>query len=156
VKLEEIITFVIAVYGAVLSTVAIYLSVRRDRRSLAVRMATTMPTYGSHIGAPMVQIEVTNTGHRDLVADAPQLRVEGDEMVFALTDGPGLADFPKKLSEGERGSVMIAYRNLALSLQHRGHRGKVTLFATCKDSAQNTYRSKPWAVDVQEWLRMGD
>jgi hypothetical protein len=152
------VTLVIALYGAGLSTWNAFKASQRDQRLLSVRLNTVYEAFvGRGFGPPMLQIEVVNIGHRDLVADAPQLQVGADKRhVMVLVEASGLSDFPKRLQEGERASVRIGYRDFALSLQDARHRGKVKLYGLCKDSSGETHRSKPLDVDLQEWLRMGD
>jgi hypothetical protein len=153
VNLQEIITLAIAIYGAVLATLTMVMAIRRDRRSLAVRMKTAMFTYDDRLGPRMLEIEVANTGHRELVVDAPQLKISGDERrSIVLMDAHGLRDFPKRLAQGERAAVRIEFRDVAMTLQREGH-AKARIYAVCKDSAGHAHRSKPWAVDVQEWLK---
>jgi hypothetical protein len=151
----QIITLLIAIYGATLSTTTAILNFRKDRRSLEVRMSTMMYTYGSELGPPMLAIEIINIGHRQLVVDPPQLMVTADpNRVLALMGADGLADFPKRLNDGESGSVRTPYKDVAAGLLQAGHRGTVELIAICKDSTGRRYRSKPWSVDLLEWLRM--
>ncbi|MDB5429596.1 MAG: hypothetical protein JWP35_712 [Caulobacter sp.] len=149
-------TALVAVYGAALATHNAILARRKDRRSLIIKMSTAMYTYGAELGPPMVSIDVVNDGHRSLVVDAPQLTVESDpSRVIVLLGADGIAAFPKRLEDGETASLRIAYSQVANALMKAGHPNHVRLRAICKDSAGRIYHSKPWAIDIQEWLRMG-
>lgn len=148
-------TFALALYGAGLATYSAMQARKRDRRSIKVRLTTMMYTYGPNLGPPMVSIEVVNDGHRAMVVDVPQLMVASDPgRVIAFTDADGIKHFPAKLGEGETSAIRVEYREVATALLRGGHTAKVKLLAVCKDSTGQVYRSAPWDVDVQEWLRM--
>lgn len=151
----QALTAALAIYGAGLSTYNAIQARRKDSRSLQVRMNTSMFTFGSSVGPPMLTIEVVNDGHRSVVADPPQLiMTEMPGKVMALMGAQGLNEFPKQLAEGEVGCVRIAYGDVARSLISAGCASTVELRAICKDSTGRQYRSSSWKVDVAEWLRM--
>jgi hypothetical protein len=156
-KTQDWVTFAIASYGALLSTVVALQAFLKERRTLKLRLRTTRYTYPfGDVGPPMLSIEVVNSGHRILVADAPQLMVASDpQRVLAMMTADGLADFPKRLEDGEMATVRIGYRDIANTLTRGGHSGTVRLLAICKDSTGRLYKSKPWKIDIAEWLKTG-
>jgi hypothetical protein len=101
----------------------------------------------------MVSIDVINVGHRALVVSAPQFMVGSDKKhVVAMLDTDGLANFPARLADGESAAIRVEYREIAGALMNSGRRGHVDLLAVCNDSTGRRYRSKPWKIDLAEWL----
>jgi hypothetical protein len=156
---RDVVLFVIAIYGAALSTFNWRQALKRDRREITVTASSAMPTYGDQLGAPYAKLEAVNTGHR--VVTVKTLTFEtpsGARLAPMLTDRfPGMPDtrLPVSLSDGQSAHLLLPYSDIAEALMANGQTGKVKLTPVCVDSAENVYRGKAWDVDPREFLEMG-
>jgi len=65
-KTSEIVTIVIAIYGAILSTIAILKQLKSDRVKvkLTVRKNREMIGWPKYQGLTLTEVKITNVGHR--------------------------------------------------------------------------------------------
>jgi hypothetical protein len=151
VTAKDVITFVIAVYGAVLSSIVFYRSIVKERRRVVITQSAAFYAYPQGLGPPMAAIEVTNHGYRPVVVSAPQLQLDnGQHMVLMNADG--IHEFPKRLEDGETAQIRMRYDVIAESLRGAGYSGKVILRPTCSDSTGKLFRGKKWKFDIStDW-----
>lgn len=151
--LKDIVTFVIAVYGAILSSVVFYRPVLKERRRIVVTLTTAFYTYPQGLGPPMAQIEVTNDGHRPVVVSAPKLLLPNGQYML-LMGADGIGDFPKRLEDGESAGVRMQYDAIADGLREAGYSGNVALWPVCSDSTGLTFKGDKWEFDISKnWWR---
>lgn len=155
---RDVVLFAIAIYGAALSTFNWRQSVRKDRRQITVSLSTTMPVWGSQLGAPYVKLEAVNTGQRVVTVKTLTLETpSGGRIAPMLADRfPGMPDtrLPVSLSDGQAAQLSLPYSDIAEALLANGQNRKIKLTPVCVDSADNVYRGEPWDVDPHEFLRM--
>jgi len=155
---RDVVLFMLAIYGAALSTFNWRQAAKKDRREITVSASTAMPTYGSQLGAPYAKLEAVNTGHR--VATVKTLTLEtssGARLAPMQVDRfPGMPDtrLPVSLSDGQSAHVLLPYSDIAEALMGNGQTGKIKLTPICVDSADNVYRGETWDIDPREFLRM--
>lgn len=156
---RDIVLFGIAIYGAMLSTVNWLQASKKDRRQVAVRASTAMPTYGDQLGPPYAKLEVVNTGHR--VVTVKTLTFEtpsGSRLAPMLADRfPGMPDtrLPVSLSDGQSAHLLLPYADVAEALIGNGQTANVKLTPICVDTADNVFRGESWDVAPHEFLRIG-
>ncbi len=155
---RDVALFVIAIYGAALSTFNWRQAARKDRREITVSASTAIPTCGNQLGAPYAKLEAVNTGHR--VVTVKTLTFEtpsGARLAPMQVDRfPGMPDtrLPVSLSDGQSAHMLLPYSDIAEALFGNGQSGKTKLTPVCVDSADNVYRGEAWDVDPREFLRM--
>lgn len=148
---KDIITFVIASYGAALSTFNLYRSVVNERRRIVIKQSTGWYTYPQSLGPPMACIEIVNRGRRPVVVNLPQLQLPNHKSM-TMMNADGGHDFPKRLDDGEAASVRIGYDLIAESLRNFGYSGEIVLRPLCTDSTGKTFRGKQWKFNVdKDW-----
>ena len=157
-SVKDVVIFVLAIYGAVLSTFNLTQAVRKERRRVSVRHSTVMPTYGSTLGRCYVKIEAVNVGHRPVTIKTLTLELESGAKLFPFQSDqlPGLPDtrLPAVLSDGQTAHLMIPYAEIASALVSAGCAGKTPLTPYCEDTIGNTYRGEVWQADPAELARM--
>lgn len=92
---KDVALFLVALYGAVLSTFNWRQAVRNDRRVVKVGVSTAMPGYADgRLGPPFAKVEAINVGHRVVVVKTLTLELEnGDQLLPAQADAfPGMPD----------------------------------------------------------------
>jgi hypothetical protein len=82
---------------------------------------------------------------------APKIGVPGGKELI-LVGADGIADFPKRLDDGESGSLRIGYREIAHSLAENGLRGKVRIHPHCSIETGERFRGKHWDFDISDVL----
>jgi hypothetical protein len=148
---KDIITFIIALYGAVLSSFVFYRSMMREQRRIVIRQTSAFYTYPQGLGPPMASIEVANHGHRPVVVNAPQLELPGKKNML-LIKADGIQDFPKRLEDGESAGVRMQYDVIAESLREAGYSGRIILRPICTDSTGKKFKGNKWKFDINtDW-----
>lgn len=156
---RDVVLFVLAVYGAVLSTFNWRQAARRDRRSVAVKVSSTFVTYDDgSIGNCFAKVEAVNTGHRVVTISTLTLELDRGRRMFTMQPDslPGMPDtrLPATLSDGESAHMLIAYRQIGEVLLRDGAKLEVEVTPICQDTVGNVYRGEPWKVNPAEFLRM--
>jgi len=150
--LIQIIVAVVAVYGAVFSTITFVSRKKEKKRQLEIKFSNGFLMYGQEPGEFVLFVEVSNPGYRDVTINIPSL-ILPDKKVVAFID-PYQSDvrFPHKLAEGTNCKVWTEMRDLAQNLKEHGYSGIIEINAKVEDGAGNIYRSrKPWKLNVDEW-----
>ena len=93
--------FVIAIYGAVLSTFNWRQAAKKDRRQITIRALTTMPTFGDQLGAPYAKLEAVNTSHGVVVVEASHSKLRPARLLADSFAGIPDTRLPVSLSDGQ-------------------------------------------------------
>jgi hypothetical protein len=152
---KDVITLIIAAYGAVLSSFNLWQALTKDRRRILLKQSTGFYTYaGGGMGPAMATFEVINQGYRPVVVEAPIITLpSGKHMVLLTADG--IRDFPKRLEDGDSVSLRVPFSDIAAALKKEGYSRTVTLYPICKDSTGNIFKGKIWRFDVKAgWTKM--
>jgi hypothetical protein len=154
IGIKDVITFVIAAYGAALSTFNLIQAIRKERRKVVIKQMGAM--YGpplDHIPL-MASFEVINLGHRPVVVRAPTVQVpNGQFMAFVNADG--FEQFPKKLEDGESVEMRVRYQVIADALKKDGFSGIVPLRTCCTDTTGKRFWGERWKLDVDvDWTKV--
>lgn len=150
-----IITALVAVYGAILSTYTFVTNRREKQRQLLISFSNGFLTYGVDISPPMLFIEVANPGSRTVTVNIPCIKLpDGKSIVFPNPAGMSDVTFPHELKEGKSCRLWIEMKELARELVRLGYSDIVKLEAEVRDSVGQVYRSrKPWLLNLQEWAK---
>ena len=155
--LKDILLTIVALYGAILSTVNFRQAVRKEHRVLAVKMSTAMPAWGSKMGNCYARIEATNSGHRPVTVSTLTIELPSGKRIYSIGDGfPGVSDtsLPASLSDGGSAHLLMAYKDIGHALLNSGYTGKTKITPICVDSLGTEHRGDPWEVDPHEIVRM--
>jgi len=72
---KDVVTLLVAAYGAILSTFVFISAIRKDRRRVVIEHTMAFYTYPDGTTGPaMASLEVINKGHRPVVVSAPTMR----------------------------------------------------------------------------------
>lgn len=153
---KDVVLFLLAIYGAALSTFNWRQATRREKRIVKVRALTSTPVFGGRLGQPFARLEAINIGHRPVTISSIAFELPGKRRVFSMTmdSFPGVEDtrLPATLSDGQTAHRHIPYREFARTLIDDGIAGKIKIYPICDDSAGNIHRGEPWEVDPKEML----
>lgn len=156
---KDVLLFLLAVYGAALSTFNWRQSIRKEQRIITVNLSTAMPTYpDGSVGPCFAKLEAINTGHRtvNIVTLAIELPTGGRLYPTMRSSLPGILDtpLPATLSDGQSAHLFMAYRDIAAALIQSGRTEKIKLTPVCEDSAGGVHKGAPWDVDPHQFSRM--
>jgi len=152
---REVLLFVVALYGAVLSTFNWIYARRKERRAIRVTLDTAIPTYGAEFGRTFARVEATNVGHRPV--SVTRLAIETSKGRLQAIHGdqfPGLRDtpLPATLSDGQSAQLYMSYYDIASALVRAGLQGTIKLVPVCEDSAGGVHKGEPWEVTPDSLL----
>ena len=144
-------TLVIALYGAVLSTI----NARRERkgkqRKVEVKISNGFLTSGPEISDLMLLIEVSNPGNREVTINIPDLRLPDKRRMVLIPGETGVGSnvrFPYTLSEGTACQVWAKMDIINQTIRDAGFSGKIKIWSYVKDQVGNEYRSNPWKMKL--------
>lgn len=156
--IKDAVLFVIAVYGALLSTFNWRQALKRDSRQITVTASSAMPTYGRDVGPPFAKLEAVNTGQRAVTIKTIAFQLSSGARINPMQRDsfPLMADteLPATLTDGQSAHFFISYAAIGDVLLHHGHRKVTKLIPVAIDSANNVYKGEPWDVDPQEFVTM--
>ncbi|KQV08910.1 hypothetical protein [Devosia sp. Root105] len=154
--LKDVLLALLAVYGAVLSTINWRNAARKDQRLVKVNMGTAMLTYtDGTLGAPFAQIEATNVGHRAVTISSLYIGFpDNKKMVVTSNDAFGKPDtrLPVELKDGSTAVLYMPYADIADTLHRAGLTGKVVLTPIAADTAGGLHRGAPWTTSADELM----
>ena len=103
---QDLLTLVIASYGAVLSTIVFRSQQADKKQKLRVRRKEGMFTYGATIGEVQVIVEAANIGRVVVVVDGFGIGLpDGNHLVFPGL--PQVTNLPVKISPGEKADFYV-------------------------------------------------
>jgi hypothetical protein len=167
---SEVITLLIAAYGAVLST---YLLLFRIRPKLKVTMSTSIPFYGQHVGPLYFSIKAVNVRNTPVTVTAayillPKKHVRSEQS-RVFVDGDGDVSFPYVLESGRSCTVTFGHKRLAQALTDNYSRihfslqenpkddalyaGKIKIRGGFASATDKMYRSKKIGFDIDSAQR---
>lgn len=154
--LKDAVLFVLAIYGAALSTLNWYTNQKRDRRSLKVELNTVMVAYQNRkLGSRYVQISAVNDGLQVVTVSSIYLLLPGGKKLMMTAPGDFAqpdTDLPAKLASTETAKAHMSYTDVAIALFGSGKTGKITVYPACEDSLGKTYRGKQISIDIDDFL----
>lgn len=145
-----IVTAVVAVYGALLSTYNLYVSLREKRRKVSITFSEGLLTYSSGVlDEVMLFITISNPGFRSVSINAPYIKLP-DNKTVVFPDPASNVSFPHELKEGKSCMLWTGRDNLAGMLLQKGYAGQIRLLAEVKDETGEVYSSKKaWIMNLK-------
>lgn len=151
VSWTQIVTAIVAVYGAIMSTVTFVVNRRDKKRKLEVKFSNGSLTYGNKLSELMLFINVSNPGNRAVKINVPRIILpDGKTIVFPNPQSD--VKFPHLLEEGRKCMVWAEMKYLAKQLKDAGYSGVINLKADVEAETGKRYTSqKTWKLDIEEW-----
>ena len=137
-----IVTGVVAIYGAMLSSWNAYSSYRAKRRSINVEVSYGCETYqGGEWGPQSIIVTALNKGHQPITLAGAGIRWPDGRTSVCL--GPsGNTRFPHELDGGKSCMVCLPIREIVPPMKNVGFSGKVRLKGFFRDALGKTYAKK--------------
>jgi putative transposase len=143
----QVITAVVAVYGAILSTYNALLRRKERRRLVRVELSMGLLATGPHLSRPMLILRASNPGNRTVTLTGPGVRLpNGAQAFFPVPESN--VEFPYDLPEGKSCSVWTEASHFARDLRNHGLSGTVKLVGFYRDATGTAWKSKPMSQHV--------
>ena len=152
-KWFEILTLIIAGYGASLATYTAIADQRTKRRKVNVSLRNGFLTYGPEVSELQLFVEAVNSGARPVTITAIGILLPDGEQMYVPTL-PGAARLPLELMEGQGCRVWIGAYDCAVELPRVGYSGTIKLRGFADDAMGHRQLSKPFNLNVDEWIRL--
>ena len=136
---SELLTLLLALYGAIVSTVLAIRELSRDKRRLRVTCRIALTPSPSGGVWEFVKVNAVNIGHRPIQVKMAELRMSNGDLFTQVWSNLGPLPLPRKLEDGESVSVFFDYGEV----ERAGRERKVTFVeAVVQDAEGNEYTSR--------------
>jgi len=152
IGLDVVITLIIAIYGALLSTYSIWNARQEHKREIKVELS-----YGfmrnplSGVSPPMLFLSALNTGTKTVTLSSMGLILPRKDKKYLIFVQPeSSVSFPYDLPEGKSCSVWITTKELAEDLKREGYSGRISLKGYYRDAIGGYYKSKSVKFTIEK------
>jgi hypothetical protein len=141
----SVVTPIVALYGAALSTYTIIAKKRESQRVVKVIMSHGIPVYGSQLGDDIVLVTATNPGNRAVRLSGVSIRLPNTKQIVLFESAGPL---PHDLHEGDKFESWIGLKQLRQTLRGEQLTGKVRLIGVYRDAIGTEYISQKFELQV--------
>lgn len=155
---KDVALFLLALYGASLSTFNLMQSIRKERRTLSVKLSTALPSYqDGQTGKPIAVVEAVNVGLRPVTVTIIAIQLDDGARLFNMAQEatlPGLRStpLPETLNDGASAVFFTSYEDIGHALNDSGRSGKQRLTPIAVDSTGGIHRGTSWQISSSELL----
>ncbi len=145
-----IVAAIVALYGAILSTITYRASRRDKRRVIGARLSYGFLTFGPKLSDPHLLLHASNPGQVPVTLRSAVV-VLPDKWQAIVPPGQGESRLPLELAPGAGCTFWLDAREIAGALRQRGYAGKVRIHCEFGDATGENHRSKPFKFDIDGW-----
>lgn len=147
-NLPLLITLIIAIYGAILSTITIILKLIERRPHIKVRIKGGYTMSGARAETDtMVMVEAINIGNKSIILNTTGFYANKHPFFCPITI-PRI-QFPYELQEGKNCIVLYEEKRLAKKLKQSNLSGTIKIWGYFTDVIGNIYKSKPLKFNTE-------
>jgi len=137
----EIITALVAVYGAALSTIIFIKDQNKHKRKVTIKLSNGFLTSDRGLSDPMLIFEIANPGQKSVTLVGPKITLPDNKSMFFPEIG-SIVRFPATLEEGKSIQAWIKISDLKAELVRCGYKGTIKLNYSIDDQTGKTYNGK--------------
>lgn len=147
----EIITAIVAGYGALLATYTLIVQVREKVRRIKVTFNPGFIETAGQLGESMFILNGANIGHVDTTLSGHAITPhDGSQIIFRR---PGAEhQFPYVLEPGKSCTLWLPAKEIASSLKSHGFSGVINIRGVLKDQTGKRFKSKAVQFNIESWL----
>lgn len=143
----QIITAIVAVYGAGISTYTLVSNNKEKKRQIKVSLSIGYIVDRGNGDDPMLIITVTNPGFRTVTINTPEILLpDGKKMFFP--DPLSNVTFPFELHEGKNCMLWTKRQDLLEELIRAQYSGTIKIKGACRDATDKVYISKSFDIKL--------
>lgn len=150
IKWTDIVTALVALYAAGLSTYNFIMERRDKRPSLNVRLSYGALTLSDH-GQIVLLFNVSNAGSQPITLTSIGVRLN-DKRTLYMPQLSGTASLPIELQPGQGRLFWMLPHVVAQSLHEQGYNGEQKVRAVCTDATGREHFSKSWTFNIEARL----
>lgn len=140
------ITTILAIWGAILSTVLAIQRLQENRRRLKVEVGISL------IGAATVEkylyLHASNISKRPISLSSYGLLLPDKKQYWRENESP--YQFPTLLTDGQATEIWMKLEDVLNKLKKEGYKGKIKIRGFFKDVTGKRYSSKEYTLDLGE------
>lgn len=150
--IKDIVTMLVALYGATLATVT-FVAQRREK-SARLQVSCDLGFEFSSKGASetLLMLKAANVGHVPVTLSSYGLALPGDKSMM-MPMFPQSVQFPYELTAGKSCTVHLPIKSVARGLSENGYGGRVKLVPKFSDQTGKVHIGKSLQADVEAWLK---
>jgi hypothetical protein len=147
-----ILSLIIAIYAAILSTINLYTQRRDKQGRLVVKISTGITTLAPGVASDaLLFLEAANPAHKTVVVNIPGFILpDGREMVIPYPQSNVV--FPFKLEPEHDCKIWIDLKKIARQLHAEGFTDAVNLVGFYRDAVGRKHKSKKFKLNITTWL----
>ena len=150
-----IVTGIVAVFGALLSTWNAVSKQLEKRRRVTVKVSRGFETYGPVLGPSSVIVTALNKGHLSVTLSGVGILLPDGGTVVYLGQS-GNTRFPHELESGKSCLICMPVRALGEQMKKAGFSGTIKIAGYFRDALDKTYASKRFDFDVEKAMNVRD
>lgn len=145
----NIVTAIVAFYGAGLSTYTVFANWKDKQRQIKVKLSNGF-LGGPKLSPTMLLIEASNPGNRTVILNSPGITLpDGKTVVFPIPESNVV--FPYTIEEGQSCLVWTPMKKFASTLRNEGYKDIVKIVGFYRDQLGKEYRSNKFDFNIDGW-----
>jgi hypothetical protein len=146
---DVVITLLIAIYGALVSTYSVWTARQEHRREIKVELSYGfMRNALAEVSPTLLILSAMNTGAKTATLTSTGLALPRKKyLLFAQPESN--VTFPHDLPEGKSCSVWITNEELLKDLKREGYSGRIKLKGYYRDAVGGYYKSKSVRFNIE-------
>ncbi len=145
----EIITLIIAGWGALLSTFLAVIKIVENRQKLQVTLEYSVPS--TNPDQMNLSIGSTNVGKRPVTINGCGIRLPNKRNITIFTNFP--TELPVRLEDGDSLTIWDDAHSIAELVSSKGYQKKIKIKGYVQDTTGKKYFSKKLDFDPQQWIK---
>jgi hypothetical protein len=145
----EIITEIVAVYGALLATYTLIIQIREKGRRLKVKLNFGFIEKRNNLGEEMLLLSGANTGHVEITLCSHAITLPGGTKIVFRQHG-GEYQLPYTLVPSKSCTLWFPSQEIYQSLRDKGFSGKIKIQGVLQDQTGNCFKSNKLRLDLEE------
>jgi hypothetical protein len=154
-QLIQIIIAIVAIFGLCLSLYNLYIQRKEKNPSIRVTISSSfISTPGIGITSPpLFSTIASNTGLIPVHLSSCGIRLPNNKVLqFIGPDEHTLISLPKTLLPGQSIKISREFKKIAQDFRTEGYSGIIKLNSYYQDEIDNTYNSKKFKFNIDQWL----
>lgn len=147
-----VVTGVVAVYGALVSTWNVVTKHLETKHRIKVKMSLGFETFGPDLGPASVLVTALNTGQLAVTLVEAGLRLPNNQHTTHFSPS-GTAHFPHELKRGQNCFIVVPIREVAVALKRGGFSGTIRVKGFYRDALDKRHTSGRFKVNIEDWLK---
>jgi len=152
IEWPTIVTAVVAVYGAGLSTYNLIAKIKSEKRKVTVELKWGLIGFADKT-IPILALHAVNPGEKTVTLTQCHLELPNKKQLI-ITNSQGTIKLPHDLEKGKGGEIYFPIKEVVQALIREGYTKDIELKAVFRDALGNEYKSRPFKGDVSEWAKI--